>query len=240
MPRNAVAPLAVRESNSRRMIARWIGTPSCSAASEVYTISFCHSARPCLSVAGRATGRASVSPSRLHSCARSMVNSGSRRRVSSSGNAVGDLTAGADRDDHHRNARVAADESGSPALARRCRRHPGTLKRQRIRVDATPRTPRVSGPTVGAILSADVNGELRRIGWCERTAEVRTFQGHEAARHQRRHLVGQPCNLVGLIDRGDGDRRILRGSMSGRFAVRGAGRSGDPAQHDAGGDGVSA
>lgn len=72
------------------MSARWIGWPLWRADSEVYTINFCHSERPCSSVPGRACGRSSSSPSRLQTRTRSTVISGRRIRPPNSGSTRAD------------------------------------------------------------------------------------------------------------------------------------------------------
>jgi hypothetical protein len=88
-PRWVVAPL-IPAARSRRMIARCTGWPSCSAASDVYTISFCHSRSPVASVPAAAAGpmlagTVSDCPSRLQIRTRSSVSSGWRSRAPSSG-----------------------------------------------------------------------------------------------------------------------------------------------------------
>ncbi len=57
-------------------------------------------------------------PSRLHSCARSIVKSGSRSSRFEFGEGVDDLIAGADRDDHDGNIDVATEEAGTLPLSR--------------------------------------------------------------------------------------------------------------------------
>ncbi len=100
----------------------------------------------------------------------------------------------------------------------------------------------VRGPSVRTVLAADVDGQLRGIGWPDRPpAEVRAFERHEAAGHHRGDLVGQPRHLVGGVHRCDGYRRVLRHAqrlVAAQNMVRA--EAGDAAQHDAGGHRVAA
>ena len=116
MPRNTVAPLAARESRSRRTIARWIGTPSCSVGLGGVDHQLLPQRAPVVVGGGQGGGTGqqfAVAFAQLRPLDREKRLPQQRFEF---GERVGDLAAGSDRDDHHGHVDVAAEEAGSLPL----------------------------------------------------------------------------------------------------------------------------
>ena len=125
--------------------------------------------------ARQSLGSASFAPSRLQTRMRSSVMSGRLEQASEAGQHRGDATALADRDDHERNAGVAAEERGAVANAVR-----GAVDAEQDRGPGDSRLVQqvddglVGGRPVGALLAADIDGQLvARATAGSATAEIR-------------------------------------------------------------------
>src|SRR4051812_29210262 len=114
MPRMLVAPSAPA-SRSARTSCGCSGWPAWRACSPAYTMSFCQTPRPDGSVAGRCSGIASRTPSRLQTRHALERHERALEEVAEAGQRRGDPTALADRDDHERDLGVAGEEGRPPA-----------------------------------------------------------------------------------------------------------------------------
>ena len=189
-------------------------------------MSFCHTPRPDGSVRGSSLGSASFVPSRLQTRMRSSVMSGRREQVSEAGQHRGDATAFADGDDHERNAGVAAEERGAVANAVR-----GAVDAEQHRRPGDSRVAQqvdhrlVGGPSVGAFLAADVDGQLGGfvldLGQLDRGDPAGqhpgAFERDEAVERKRAQRGQRAIDSRRRVD-GDADEREVLGQ--GEEAVR--------------------